>query len=779
MKKKKVGVIAGSVAAIAVCSSMIVGSTLALFTGEDKVNIAVTSGNVEVTAAVVENSIQSKQLNAGWAEGGDNTYAKAVTVSGNSITLNKFVPGDAVKFDISVENKSNITVKYRTKIFAEADTGLFAGLNITLNEVEYNGFTKYSPWTELQPDSEIDTVSISLELPEKAGNEFKNKSATIVYVVEAVQGNATTIDEIVDENVIPIYTASDLRVLSKSVTAENHFNGKIVKLMNNIDLENVPFTTIGASVEDKTVNYFGGIFDGNNKTISNLYINAVDENGNGLYGTKTMAGLFGDIHGQIKNLTLDGVEIRGVHWVGAIAGYATDHCGAQIIGCTVKNAKLSATPELLDNKYDNGDKIGGIMGYMANGGSDSSHDNFNTINNCHVENVEISGYRHVGGLVGYADVALVDCTAKGVKLTQDFTNGYKPVKDITGLVDGLACFGSSGSSENSSATNVTITYIATNTEEAQAAIDNAADNTTVLLRAGEYEQLSFRPSNRSVEMDRAVTPWNHMWLQRSIKNLTIKGENGVVVNGFTLSGALYNNGDDNRFLNPATNDYTCFYSNSIVDGLTISDITFNAGINIDVLWVHSSEYYPNEVKNVLIENCKTTDDDYRDVKYNNATGKLVVFNGGENITVRNCEVTNRYQGVYCQVVKNAKVEGCKFSNITHNAIAFQSAENKYSSGELVIKNNIIDNDTDRPFRFGVITDSTTKIIIEGNTITNSGDNGSYCKVGSNVGDLAEGVVVNVTNNYWDKDTTNIAEEEWAIILTFMNGAKDKSPKATA
>ena len=62
MKKKKVGIIASSVAAIAVCSSMVVGSTFALFTSEDSVNIAVTSGKVNATASVTNVVTYSKDV---------------------------------------------------------------------------------------------------------------------------------------------------------------------------------------------------------------------------------------------------------------------------------------------------------------------------------------------------------------------------------------------------------------------------------------------------------------------------------------------------------------------------------------------------------------------------------------------------------------------------------------------------------------------------------------------------------------------------------------------
>ena len=51
MKKK---VVTLSLLTIIMCASLIVGATLALFTSKSDVNIAVTSGNVEVVATVDE-----------------------------------------------------------------------------------------------------------------------------------------------------------------------------------------------------------------------------------------------------------------------------------------------------------------------------------------------------------------------------------------------------------------------------------------------------------------------------------------------------------------------------------------------------------------------------------------------------------------------------------------------------------------------------------------------------------------------------------------------------
>jgi len=67
----------------------------------------------------------------------------------------------------------------------------------------------------------------------------------------------------------------------------NNFNGKYLKLFNNIRLKN-NWIPIGTSA-----NKFQGTFDGNDKTISDIYINS-NEDYRGLFGYV--------IYGNLKNI---------------------------------------------------------------------------------------------------------------------------------------------------------------------------------------------------------------------------------------------------------------------------------------------------------------------------------------------------------------------------------------------------------------------------------------------------------------------------------------------
>ena len=174
MKNK---IILSSILTIALCLSMIAGSTFALFTSESKVNVAVTSGEVKVVAtagAVTYGSTLGSTLGS-------------VNATDSDITLTNILPGDYVDFNINVVNKSTVTVKYRTVVTISGDKELTDAL-----VVSFGGKTAAdasSDWSALAVGEGNATVAVHISLPETTGNECQNKSCTITYLVEAVQGN--------------------------------------------------------------------------------------------------------------------------------------------------------------------------------------------------------------------------------------------------------------------------------------------------------------------------------------------------------------------------------------------------------------------------------------------------------------------------------------------------------------------------------------------------------------------------------------------------------------
>ena len=155
-------------------------------------------------------------------------------------------------------------------------------------------------------------------------------------------------------------------------------------------------------------NNYQGTFDGNGKTISNLYINA----------TSAFAGFFGYLAGgNIKNITFDNAKVNtGNYYTGILAGYAGScifeniktlgNCSVEgkditggIAGIAVGN--ISNCENHAEVKGT--ESLGGILGMYY--GSD------NSITSCANYGAVTGTYRQVGGMVGYFDSGTIQNSA--------------------------------------------------------------------------------------------------------------------------------------------------------------------------------------------------------------------------------------------------------------------------------------------------------------------------------------------------------------------------------
>ncbi len=185
---------------------------------------------------------------------------------------------------------------------------------------------------------------------------------------------------------------------------KNSFSGETVILTENVDLDGIDWEPIGQTGNAT----FSGVFDGKEKTISNLntkyVVGSADDY---LYSN----GLFGWVEGHstqpitIKNVTISGATIDAVHYIGAVAGHVS---GSVLIeNCKVSDANIKANFVNLGSEWDYADKTGGVVGYIESDGA--------TISNCSVTNATIQGYRDLGGIVGYANAntTVKDCNVLG------------------------------------------------------------------------------------------------------------------------------------------------------------------------------------------------------------------------------------------------------------------------------------------------------------------------------------------------------------------------------
>ncbi len=190
MKNKK-SLIISTLLILITCFSLICGATFALFTSESKSNIAINAGKVEMVATIDNMktySMDVEQGNSGFENGG------VATLTENKLTLDRLTPGDKVTFDITLTNKSNVAIKYQTAVSYANDTGLVSGLIIKIGNKALSNAEMQTEWTKLdanvQPSPSV--ISVEIELPESAGNEYQEKKVDLFFLVNAVQLNAET-----------------------------------------------------------------------------------------------------------------------------------------------------------------------------------------------------------------------------------------------------------------------------------------------------------------------------------------------------------------------------------------------------------------------------------------------------------------------------------------------------------------------------------------------------------------------------------------------------------
>lgn len=183
MSKRKLSVIVSAILVCMVCVSLIAGSTFALFTSQDKVNVAVTTAKVNVEATLANVATETEQndlLN------GANKVLGAEIVDGK-LEVTDMLPGDVVNVNLVITNNSTVAIKYRVCLEIVGAEGLVESLIWSLNGRSYA--TNATSWADAAIDAEI-TLPVSVSLPAAVGNVAQGANCTIAFTVEAVQGNA-------------------------------------------------------------------------------------------------------------------------------------------------------------------------------------------------------------------------------------------------------------------------------------------------------------------------------------------------------------------------------------------------------------------------------------------------------------------------------------------------------------------------------------------------------------------------------------------------------------
>lgn len=219
------------------------------------------------------------------------------------------------------------------------------------------------------------------------------------------ESRMTLISRAEEDNVYYIDTAQELWDFATEVNNGNTFEGVTVYLTQDIDLgcsEDRQWTPIGDDFNDGQ-KIFKGIFDGQNHSISGIYINS----------DKAGLGLFGINIGTIKKLTIDGQVSSSNQIVGALVAENVGDIIEVINHVTVKGAS----------------GVGGIAG--ANFGRIIASTNNGEIIETTDNNISIGYYEEygIGGIVGVNFSKILDCTNNGK------VSGDSAIGGIAGIQD--------------------------------------------------------------------------------------------------------------------------------------------------------------------------------------------------------------------------------------------------------------------------------------------------------------------------------------------------------
>lgn len=387
------GYIKGSVSDLSVVGAKITGNHWA---GGIAGRICGPIKNCHVDSTFIE--VSPRKVNGAWDDGD-----KAGGIVGYSEPNAANTPAEPIE-NCSVKN----TVITAFRDLAGIVGAMYYGDNLknnVVNNVELTAVQRESLYKGYNKDANIGRILGRDLMSVWEESKYASNSVDMAYLriryAEGAEVNVNSFDPA--EHTLEISSANGLAWFSNYVKDSNYFTYQNVAIVNDIDFNNklyfeeddVKFTAIGNKVKAgvwRTLN-----FDGMNNTIYNFEWKE---------DVKDIA-LFGEYKGNIKNIKMVNVNLQGVGRVAPIAA----QCWGNIDNCHVTNAKLVATPcfNVAQNAYDDGDKVGGIVAQMQKNGNNAPN---GTITNCSVTNVDIEGYRDLGGLAGHAELASYDNSNK-------------------------------------------------------------------------------------------------------------------------------------------------------------------------------------------------------------------------------------------------------------------------------------------------------------------------------------------------------------------------------
>lgn len=562
------------------------------------------------------------------------------------------IPGGNFAVTGSTETYKYLAVNY---VFAPVDGTVYdveaalnvAGKDVTVKVPSVPAKRNYR--TNIYGNLLTTTADFNVEIdPGFAGDEN----------MEMWDGSADAVTEV--DGVYEIKNAAQLAWVSQQVNSgATTFSGKTVKLVDDIYLGGKSWTPIGTVVRTPSVAFYG-TFDGNGKTIHDL--NASDNT-----PEHSTAGLFGSVvSATIKDLTIENAIVKSNHYAGVICGFSEGE--SKILNCKVSNVSVTSAPELIGAKWDNGDKVGGIAGYIVSA----------EVSGCTVDNAAIQGYRDLGGIVGYANTTskVTGNALKGiVTITVDKSHNYKEytseAKYDANPYVGEKSADATVSDNTGEASIYYPTAIVSTQEGLNAALETAAgQSSTIALASNSTVTLDNNVLNQKnadvtiigdgtqtfdVVTKATYAEGGMLNYQRgssfTFKNMSIKAGEGsfdgvvcdeLVFENCTITGKLTLFGKA-TFVN-------CVFENTMADQYSIwtwggTDVkfdkcTFNTNGKAILLYGRATEAKPT---NLIVTDCTLND------RKNGAAGKAAIeigndYNATYNLTISDCVINGFAEG---------------------------------------------------------------------------------------------------------------------------------------
>ncbi|RXJ77556.1 filamentous hemagglutinin [Arcobacter sp. F155] len=334
-------------------------------TGSIKVNLH-SSLHAKTLFIFDANNVYLNDFEMGYGHIIENIVASNIAGEFNFTNSGIFTVGS---FDYNTNTYDGLVAQGDINLISE---GKGSGINIDKNIYSKSGDTLINGGNQINVNTDLswDTQS-KLTLQANSVNvnaEIKNTNTTNGGVYFDVSDSSFDVN-FGENGKVVINNIHQLQWMNTAL------NGKY-ELGSNIDASDTINWNNGAGWNPIAINSdgfsgFNGIFNGNNHTISNLYINTPNAKWTGLFAFVS--------NGTIKNLVLDNFNITGDFFTGSLIGQANPN--SHIENVIAQNGSVTGVRN-----------VGGLVGALW----ESDY----TILNSHVKNVDVTGSYIVGGLVG-------------------------------------------------------------------------------------------------------------------------------------------------------------------------------------------------------------------------------------------------------------------------------------------------------------------------------------------------------------------------------------------